>query len=306
MQKFRQTDIRDHLLLRARVIQLIRDFFIQNGYLEVETPIRIPAVAPEPFIDPVPSGSWFLQTSPELCMKRLLAAGFEKIFQICKCFRKGERGKQHLEEFTLLEWYAAGSTYLDLMQHCEDLFTYLGKHLGLGDILHYQGKRIELTPPWPRLKVADAFSRFAKTGIEAALKQNTFDEAVAFDIEPRLGNTKPVFLTDFPRSRCTLAKPHPKDPDTGQRFELFVAGLELCNGFTELTDPVTQKKNFRTEIDRRRRSGLPVPPLPGAFLDALAHMPDAAGNALGIDRLIMLLSGSPVIDNMVAFTPEEL
>ncbi len=232
----------------------------------METPIRIPAPAPEPYIDPVRAGNGFLQTSPELYMKRLLAAGYDKIFQICKCFRQGERGSRHLEEFTMLEWYAAESDYYDLMRHCEDLFGHVCGRLGLGHVLRYGQKAIDMKPPWPRLRVADAFLQFTRTDVQKALQQDTFDEAIAFEIEPNLGNSRPVFLMDFPKDRCTLAKAHPHDPAAGQRFELFIAGMELCNGFTELTDPEIQRKNFGDELERRRRSGQPVPPMPEAFL----------------------------------------
>jgi len=134
------------LRLRAVLIQALRTFFIDRGYLEVETPIRIPAPAPEAHIVPLTSEDWFLQTSPELCMKRLLAAGIPKIFQICKCFRKGERGDRHLPEFTMLEWYAAKSDYRDLMADCEALLRHLAAAMGKAGMLEWQGRRIDLAP----------------------------------------------------------------------------------------------------------------------------------------------------------------
>ncbi|MBW2486944.1 MAG: EF-P lysine aminoacylase GenX, partial [Deltaproteobacteria bacterium] len=146
MKPYRQQTLKKNFLLRARIIQAVRRFFHESDYLEVETPIRIPAPAPEAHIDAVASGDWFLQTSPELCMKRLLAAGFPRIFQICKCFRQAERGHRHLPEITLLEWYRTGSTYQDLMDECEALIMSVARRMGSSDILAYQGRRIKLAP----------------------------------------------------------------------------------------------------------------------------------------------------------------
>jgi lysyl-tRNA synthetase class II len=140
---------------RAMIIETVRAFFSAEGFLEIETPVRIPAPAPEAHIDTQESGDWFLQPSPELCMKRLLAAGYEKIFQICRCFRKGERGGRHVPEMTLLEWYAARFDYLDMMRQCEELIAYLAVRLGLGHQLSYQGHAVDLTRPWDRLSVSE-------------------------------------------------------------------------------------------------------------------------------------------------------
>ncbi|MBT8490351.1 MAG: EF-P lysine aminoacylase GenX, partial [Deltaproteobacteria bacterium] len=136
------------LRMRAGIIQVIRDFFIERDYLEVETPLRIPAPAPESHIDAIPSDGWFLHTSPELCMKRLLAAGYSKIFQISKCFRDRERGSLHLPEFTLLEWYRAGIDYREMMNECEELIVFIARSLDRGDTIRYQGTTIDLKKPW--------------------------------------------------------------------------------------------------------------------------------------------------------------
>ncbi len=151
---YRQQSIRSNLELRAAVIQCVRRFFIHNDYLEVETPARIPAPAPEAHIDAQPSGKWYLQTSPELCMKRLLAAGYPRIFQVCKCFRKNERGRRHLPELTMLEWYTAGHDYTDMMTQCEALITAVADRLDSKGTLSYQGRQIDLSLPWPRMTVA--------------------------------------------------------------------------------------------------------------------------------------------------------
>ncbi|MCK5205170.1 MAG: EF-P lysine aminoacylase GenX [Desulfobacterales bacterium] len=303
----RQTSLQKHLQRRARIIDTIRKFFVHNEYLEVETPIRIPAPAPEAHIDAVESGGWFLQTSPELCMKRLLAAGIHRIFQICKCFRQGERGRLHLPEMTLLEWYRVDSNYLDLMDECEALINTIARMNGSQeDILFYQGKEIKLIPPWPRLSVSDAFEKFSPIPLNTALEQGQFDDIMVERIEPNLGQTQPVFLYDYPASRGALARLKPQDLRYAERFELYIGGLEICNAFSELSDPIEQRERFERQKDHRRKSGKPVYPMPQKFLAALGNMPAAAGNALGIDRLVMLFSDSKQIDDVVTFTPEEL
>lgn len=307
MRYCRQTSLQKHLQRRARIIDTIRKFFVHNEYLEVETPIRIPAPAPEAHIDAVESGGWFLQTSPELCMKRLLAAGIHRIFQICKCFRQGERGRLHLPEMTLLEWYRADSNYLDLMDECEALINTIARLNGSQeDILFYQGKKIKLTPPWPRLSVSDAFEKFSPIPLNTALEQGQFDDIMVERIEPNLGQTQPDFLYDYPASRGALARLKPQDLRYAERFELYIGGLEICNAFSELSDPIEQRERFERQKDHRRKSGKPVYPMPQKFLAALGNMPAAAGNALGIDRLVMLFSDSKQIDDVVTFTPEEL
>jgi len=306
MIAYRQQKIKKNLIIRAQIIQTIRRFFIGNGYLEIETPIRIPAPAPEAHIEAVESGDWFLQTSPELCMKRLLAAGFPRIFQICKCFRHGERGRLHLPEMTMLEWYRIDTNYEDIMDECEALIASVARKIGSEDILTYQGKEIELTPPWPRISVSDAFKKFGPISVEKALDQDRFDDIMVTEIEPNLGQIQPVFLYDYPASRGALARLKPEDSRYAERFELYIGGLEICNAFSELADPVEQRERFEREQDHRRESGKSVYPMPDKFLRALADLPEAAGNALGIDRLVMLFADAKQIDEIVAFTPEEL
>ncbi len=170
---------RPFLEVRARVLEGIRAFFVGRGFLEVETPHRLPANAPEPHIDAVSSGPWYLHTSPELCMKRLLAAGYGRVFQLCRCFRTEERGSRHLPEFTLLEWYRAGADYTALMEDCEGLLTFLASGPLGGAALARGGREVGLAPPWPRISVAEAFERWVGRSAEEALAQGGFDEAVA-------------------------------------------------------------------------------------------------------------------------------
>ena len=285
---------------RAALIQATRSFFIDQGFLEVETPIRIPAPAPEAHIEPEVAGDWYLQTSPELCMKRLLAAGCEKIFQICKCFRRQERGDRHLPEMTMLEWYRTKADYRDLMTDCEGLLSSLTKDgvLCLGD------NEIRLAPPWPRLTVAEAFERYAPVSLAHALAEDRFEEVMVADIEPHLGRERPFFLCDYPASQASLARLRAGDPSVAERFELYVNGLELANGFSELADAREQRLRFMAERERIAGLGRQPGPMPEPFLADLEQMSAAAGIALGIDRLVMLCTGAYRIDQVVAFTPE--
>lgn len=294
------------LVVRAAILQAIRAFFINRGYLEVETPQRIPAPAPEAHIDAIPADGWFLQTSPELCMKRLLAAGYSRIFQICHCWRAGERGSRHIPEFTLLEWYRTDSDYQDLMEECEALIQSIVREMGQADKLIYQGKEITLAGPWPRLSVEEAFARYSNLSMAQALAQDLFDEIMVQDIEPQLGVVQPIFLYDYPAERAALARLRPDKPSVAERFELYIAGLEIANGFSELTDAAEQRARFLREEAYRRSLGKHPYPLPEKFLSELEEMLPSAGIALGVDRLVMLFVDAATIDEVVAFTPEEL
>ncbi len=307
MIEYRKKRLHQNLAIRARLIQAIRNFFIEQDYLEIETPIRIPAPAPEAHIEAVESGDWFLQTSPEICMKRLLAERYPRIFQICKCFRQGERGRLHLPEMTLLEWYRASSNYQDMMTECEALILAVAREMGLKeDILSYQGTEIRLTPPWSRIAVSDAFDRFGSISLKAALAQDQFDEIMVTEIEPNLGQLRPVFLYDYPACRGALARLKPQDSRYAERFELYIGGLEICNAFSELTDAAEQRARFERELTHRRESGKRVYPMPHKFLEALKDMPEASGNALGIDRLAMIFADASAIEEVVTFAPEAL
>jgi len=291
---------------RANILQAVRYFFIVQGFFEVETPHRIPAPAPESYIDAIPSGPWFLHTSPELCMKRMLAAGYEKIFQICRCWREGERGSQHIPEFTLLEWYHSRSDYRVLMEECAALIQIVASKVGVGERIIFRNQAIDLTSPWERILVRQAFREYAKTAMEETLKNGQFDEIMIRDIEPRLGIRKPTFIYDYPAQRGALARLSPEDKTVAERFELYVGGLELANGFSELVDPEEQRRRFESENENRRGMGKSVYAMPEKFLEELREMPPSAGIALGIDRLVMIFLDAPSIDEVVAFTPEEL
>ncbi|HTZ38607.1 MAG TPA: EF-P lysine aminoacylase EpmA [Syntrophales bacterium] len=294
------------LEIRACVLHAIRAFFLSRDYLEVETPNRIPAPLPESHIDAVPAGEWSLHPSPELCMKRMLASGYERIFQISKCYREHERGPLHLPEFSLLEWYHVGYDYIRLMDQCEDLFLYVSEALGKGNPIQYRNREIDLLKPWERLSVKESFERYGSVAMEKALLENRFEEILALEIEPRLGIPKPTFLCDYPLAFGSLARARKDNPTVAERFEIYIGGLELANGFSELTDADEQRNRFRKENDTRVKRGRSHYPMPEKFLDAVSHMPESAGIALGVDRLVMLFADAVSIDEVVSFTPEEL
>lgn len=292
---------RDTLAQRARIVQAIRAFFVDRQFLEVETPHRIPVNAPEPHIDALPSREWWLHTSPELAMKRLLAAGYDSIFQICRVWRDNERGTRHLSEFTMLEWYRVGCDYQTLMSDCEALVEKLvpsGK-------LTWQQSQIDLQTPWRRLRVVEAFEAYASLSMADALEQDRFEELLVSEVEPQLG-MNPVFLYDYPIEHAALARPRKDNPQLAERFELYIGGVELANAFSELCDPNEQRARFVHDEAMRRGAGKAPNPLPEKFLEELAALEAATGIALGIDRLVMLLCDCDAIDEVVAFTTEML
>ena len=295
-----------NLWLRARIIQSIREFFIRSGYLEVETPNLIHSPAPEAHIEAVGTTEGFMHTSPELCMKRLVSSGHSMIFQICKCYRKGERGKLHLPEFTLLEWYREHVDYMGLMDECEEMIRYLAGELELGTSIDYQDNIIDLRGPWERLTVTESFRRYSPISLEEALYSDRFDEIMVSDIEPQFGISRPVFLYDYPASLASLARLKESELSLAERFELYMGGLELANGFSELTDAHEQEERFRKENERRRHLGKKEYPLPEKFIRDLQRMPPSAGIAVGIDRLVMIFTNRSRIDDVVSFTPEEI
>jgi len=212
----------------------------------------------------------------------------------------------HLPEFTLLEWYTAGHTYLEMMIQCQELIRFVAGIVGQTGPIAYRDNQICLSLPWDRMTVSEAFARYSRISMKESLARNRFDEIMAIEIEPCLGWDHPVFLYDYPASCSALARLKPDNPSVAERFELYIAGLELCNAFTELTDPVEQRKRFDEERRLRGLAGKTEYPMPESFLNALNDMPPSSGNALGMDRLILLLTDANSIDDVVAFIPEEL
>ena len=290
---------------RATLFRAVRFFFEEHDYLEVETPIRNPVLIPEANIAPIRTEGSFLHTSPELCMKRLLARGYEKIFQICPCFRKGERGSRHLPEFTMLEWYRTGGNYQNLMAETVTLLKFLA--LEVQGLNNFDAAAIAIlqTPP-QFLAVADAFLTYTNYTAKQAIADDCFDELLVEYIEPKLGLHQPCFLYDYPVALGSLARKKKSDKSLAERFELYVKGVELANGFSELTDSSEQRSRFEAELHVMPAKDQPPNVMPEKFLDDLGNMDDACGIALGLDRLMMLLTGVQNIDEVVSFTPEEL
>lgn len=292
---------------RSNLLQAIRSFFLQRAYIEVDTPLRLPVLIPEANLIPFASEECFLQTSPELCMKRLLARGCTQIFQICHCFRKEELGRLHQSEFTMLEWYHKGWNYFDLMEECEQLVASLTSRVVDvttamdGDSLCWRGNRVSMALPWDRLTVAEAFQRYAGVDVHSTLEQGTFDEVLTMAVEPHLGQERPVFLHDYPVALGSLARRSPADPGVAERFELYVAGVELANGFSELVDPEEQRQRFKQEIDAIRGQGR-MAAMPEKFLADLELLGETAGIALGVDRLCMLLTGRDALAPAIIFS----
>ena len=268
----------DTLKSRARIISSIRSFFDGLSFTEVETPVRIDAPAPESNIDcpPVSTGG-FLRASPELQMKKLLACGFDRIYQIGPCFRDGEKGSRHNPEFTMIEWYRKDASYLDIADDLEKLWTSL----------------IGRTITFPRLSVREAYSRYALWDPWTQWDHERFDYDMAVKIEPALKQLGGgVFLVDYPIEASSLAL---VDGDHAQRWEFYYDGLELANAFTELCDESEQRRRFAMEREKRRSLNESDYPVDEEFLSSLSLINSAAGVALGIDRLVMCLLSLPDI-----------
>ncbi|MDK9705889.1 MAG: EF-P lysine aminoacylase EpmA [Desulforhopalus sp.] len=296
---------------RAAFFRFIRIFFHEQGFLEVDTPLRQPVYLPESNIVPIIAEDQFLQTSPELCMKRLLAQGCEKIFQLSHCFRKGERGRLHLEEFQMLEWYRASCDYHQLMVDCENLLHFLLEAMQSYTVSSGvpEGQRIfpdiNLESPWQRLTVAEAFARYSPVSLDQALDTASFDEILTEHVEPRLGLRSPTFLCDYPGQLASLARKCPSDQDIAERFELYIQGVELANGFSELTDQNEQRRRFQEEISAIHTTSGRVAAMPERFLQDLGKLGEAAGIAMGVDRLFMLAKGYKNIAGAVTFAPND-
>jgi lysyl-tRNA synthetase class 2 len=290
------------LEIRSRTLQAVRAFFIENGFIEVETPVRVSTPALESHIDAMPAGDGYLRTSPELHMKRLLARGVERLFQIGPCFRAGERGRLHSPEYTMLEWYRARSDYTDVLADTRSLLTRVCRCVRGSTTLDYAGNRIDLEAEWRRLTVRDAFLSFAGWDPLVAFDADRFDVDLVERVEPGLPTDRPSVLTDYPPPLAALARCRPDHPPVAERWELYVGGIELANAFSELTDPREQRLRFERCAAARREAGREVYALDESFLAALeSGMPPAGGVALGIDRLVMLLAGASSVSGVQAF-----
>lgn len=324
-----------YLAARHRILAAIRAFFAARDFVEVDTPALQVSPGLEPHLmafatelaEPGEAPRRrYLHTSPEFAMKKLLVAGVPRLFQLTHCFRNGERGATHHPEFTMLEWYRAGAGYRDLMADCEALLRTCLRAAGAVHFV-WQGNTADPGLSWEYLSVAEAFAREAYIDLlatapdpmapsrdrlaEAARPlgiaphggdtwEDLFFRIFLERIEPKLGVGAPTVLYDYPISMAALARPKPENPRLAERFELYVAGLELANAFGELTNAETQRARFLADQEKKRaRYGIAYP-IDEDFLAALSHgMPESAGIALGVDRLVMLASGAAHIEDVL-------
>lgn len=277
-----------NLRLRSELFRAIRDCFYRADYLEIETPVKIHAPAPEEYIESVCSEGDFLRTSPELAMKVLLADGMERIFQIGPCFRANESGRRHREEFTMLEYYCRGMAYRELARFTAGFVADAARRVLGGTRIVYGGNPIELGE-FEFVTVDEAFRRYAGCTAAEADASDRFDELMVTKIEPELGRDKLTFLCDYPANRASLARLRADDPSVAERWELYIAGIELANAFGELTDATEQKERFRAALEFRAKAGMHPYPEPEEFFAALERgLPESSGSAMGLDRLTML------------------
>lgn len=321
---------------RAAILAATRNFFTAQDFDEVETPALQVSPGLEPHLmafatdldEPFGQGSrrLYLHTSPEFAMKKLLVAGVPRLFQMARVFRNGERSSTHHPEFTMLEWYRAGASYRDLMDDCEGLLRAV-QAAGGGGVFRWNGRSCDPAAPWRRLTVAEAFAVYAgvdlmatiddsqepgPTALAAAARgiglhvgegdrwDDIFFRIFLERIEPELGLGAPTILYDYPVSMAALSRPSAADPRLAERFELYVCGLELANAFGELTDAAEQRRRFQADMDLKERLYGFRYPIDEDFLAALDRgLPDSAGIALGMDRLVMLATGTKDIQEVL-------
>jgi len=293
-----------NLKRRALILDTIRAFFKDQDFLEVETPIRAPAIAPEPFILPFQSEQWFLAASPELHMKRLLAAGYTKIFQFSHCFRKAERGRWHNPEFFMLEWYRADVDYEKIIEDTEKLVTAVARKLGMKNTINYRGQSIDITTPWPRVTVRDAYLKSAGWDPVNDHDPERFDIDFIEKVQPGFAPNRPTVLMNYPAPQASLARLKPDNPLVAERAEVFIGGLELANAYSELADAKEQVSRFHEAIEQIQKERGQQMPLPDKFLKAMERLPQCGGLALGIDRLVMFFCDADTIDDVMAFTED--
>ncbi len=326
-------DRRPVLLARARMTAALRGWFASNDFVEVETGTLAASPGNETHLHAfatsltAPDGTsapLYLRTSPEFACKKLLAAGEHRIVEFAKVFRNRERGALHAPEFTLIEWYRAGEPYTALMSDCAALLREAAQAAGTWHF-SFRGRSADPSAEPERLSVAEAFGRYASIDLLATLDGgegdrdrlaraaqaagiriadddtwgDVFSRVLVEKIEPKLGIGRATILDEYPAQQAALARPSPRDPRLAERFELYVCGIELANGFAELTDAREQRARLEREMTEKQRRYGERYPLDEDFLAALAHMPDASGIALGLDRLVMLATGASRIDQVL-------
>jgi lysyl-tRNA synthetase class 2 len=331
----RHVDRKPFLLARREITRAIRAWFDEQGFFEVETGIlqispgnetHLHAPRTELVRGDGSRVSRYLRTSPEFACKKLLAAGEQKIFEFARVFRNRERGDLHLPEFTMLEWYRAKAGYDAIMADTIVVIAHAAQATGIGNF-SFRGKNCDPFAEPELLTVASAFDRFAgvdllatirggegdRAALAAAAKHRVriadddtwsdiFSKVLVEHVEPNLGQGRLTVLFEYPAPEAALARAKPGDPGVAERFEVYACGVELANGFGELTDATEQRHRFTASMDEKERRYGERYPLDDDFLAAVADMPEASGVALGFDRLVMLASGAPKIDKVV-WTP---
>jgi lysyl-tRNA synthetase class 2 len=295
----RISSTRPRIEQRADIIFAVREFFRSSGFTEVTTPVRISAPAPELHINAIQSGDSFLRTSPELEMKCMLAAGYEKIFQIGPCFRENEIGRLHREEFTMLEWYESGADCHKLIAFtCEMLQFVLHKVFGKSECL-FNGISIDFRKH-EVIPLVSAFAEFAKKDLLKIVDDGKFEEILVDMVEPALPKDMPVFLSGYPAKFAALSRLSRENPEFAERWELYLGGIEIANAYSELVDKDEQNRRFGETLLKKKEAGELVYPENRPFMEALEDgIPECAGCALGLDRLVMVLTGSESIGQII-------
>ncbi len=299
-----------HLRLARRiVVQTIRKYFNRQGLIEVDTPALQPAPSDEVHLKCFQTGDFYLHTSPELAMKKLLVAGEKAIFQICHAYRDEPVSETHSPEFTMLEWYRVGTDYHAMMKDTIAVVRACCRACGIQELKH-NGRTCNPFQKWQKLTVARAFKKYAgvnlwakdlrseaeRIGIECSNTdtwEDIFFRIMLNKVEDKLGDDVPTILCEYPTQLGALARAKPSDPKVCERFEAYACGVELCNAFSELNDPKEQRERFKANYAERKRLYGWDDPMDEDFLQALEYgMPDASGNALGVDRVIMLITNA--------------
>ena len=297
----RHADRRGFLLARAKIVAAVRAWFADQGFLEVEPGALVASPGAEVHVGAFETRGLYLHTSPEFAMKKLLVAGEEKIFFLGKVYRAGERGPLHAPEFTMLEWYRAGAPYEAVQEDCLALLRVAAREADAHDF-RWRERVCDPFARAERLSVRDAFARHAP---EPIADEDHFAAALAGRVEPHLGIGAPTLLIEYPIEAAALARACAHDPSVAERFELYACGVELANGFGELTDPVEQRARLVHAMAEKKKRYGETWPIDEDFLVALAHMPPASGCALGLDRLVMLATGVRSIDDVLWTPPPE-
>ena len=298
--------IGQQLAQRSVALSQVRSYFDAERFVEVQTPTRVRAPGLDANVEPIRAQGGWLVTSPELHLKRLLAGGMPRLFEIARCHRNEEIGRYHEPEFTLVEWYRAFEPVEAVMRDTEQLVQLVVQRLSGRLEVEHAGRHVDVETPFARLSVAEAFERYAQRKDGNELAEQDPDEWFRLWvelIEPAIADfQRPLFVIDYPMSQAAMARPKTENPRVAERFELYCAGVELCNGYGELTDPGEQVSRMLQEVQSRLASGQPELPIDQRFISALHEgLPPCSGNALGFDRLVMLATGAQVLADVVAF-----